>query len=245
MRSPTTWKRKWPDSITPAWIGPTATWWASVPAHRRLQRSGSAGCATSARSGSWPAKRRPWRSCASRSSQPAAGEELEHAVDRRSGARRGAAAAPRRGSPSSSRDLRLAVARDRVEAARSARRRRAASSHRRAPARPAGTRLDGAASRGAHGDARPSSDSIDARSPAAAGADTVTPADRRCTQRSARAIWRALRPGPPAPRARLADDALDQGVREPEEPEREQRGGRDATTHARRRRCRRAGSAAR
>ena len=31
MRSPTTWKRKWPDSITPAWIGPTATWYASSP----------------------------------------------------------------------------------------------------------------------------------------------------------------------------------------------------------------------
>ena len=25
IRSPTTWKRKCPDSITPAWIGPTAT----------------------------------------------------------------------------------------------------------------------------------------------------------------------------------------------------------------------------
>ena len=33
MRSPTTWKRKWPDSITPAWIGPTATWYGSLAAH--------------------------------------------------------------------------------------------------------------------------------------------------------------------------------------------------------------------
>ena len=36
--SPTTWKRKCPDSITPAWIGPTATWYASSPCTGTVQR---------------------------------------------------------------------------------------------------------------------------------------------------------------------------------------------------------------
>src|SRR5258706_498131 len=31
MRSPTVWKRKWPDSMMPAWIGPTATWCTPSP----------------------------------------------------------------------------------------------------------------------------------------------------------------------------------------------------------------------
>ena len=44
-----------------------------VAAHRHVQRSSAGSWSTSGRSGSWPSKRIPWRSCASRSSQPAAG----------------------------------------------------------------------------------------------------------------------------------------------------------------------------
>ncbi len=73
MRSPTTWKRKWPDSITPAWTGPTATWWTSGPVTGTVHAAGSSGWSTSGRKGSCPAKRAPYRSCASRSSQSAAG----------------------------------------------------------------------------------------------------------------------------------------------------------------------------
>ena len=38
MRSPTRWNRKWPDSITPAWIGPTATWYGVAAADRHGPR---------------------------------------------------------------------------------------------------------------------------------------------------------------------------------------------------------------
>ena len=73
MRSPTTWNRKCPDSITPAWMGPTATWYGVDAVH---------GTVHAARSGSWSQQRpqrlvagepRPSRSCASRSSHSAAG----------------------------------------------------------------------------------------------------------------------------------------------------------------------------
>ena len=56
----------------PAWIGPTATGRRRGRATGTVQRSRS-GWSTSGRIGSWPAKRTPWRSCASRSSQSAAG----------------------------------------------------------------------------------------------------------------------------------------------------------------------------
>ena len=56
----------------PAWIGPTATWNASST-HRHGQRSSRRSWSTSGRIGSCPAKTTRCRSCASRSSQPAAG----------------------------------------------------------------------------------------------------------------------------------------------------------------------------
>ena len=59
MRSPTTWKRKWPDSITPAWIGPTATWYGPWPLTGTVHAASGASWLTSGRSGSWPAKLTP------------------------------------------------------------------------------------------------------------------------------------------------------------------------------------------
>ena len=61
-----------PDSMTPAWIGPTATWYASSPRTATVQFASSRSCSTSGRSGSCPSKVNPYRSTASRSSQPAA-----------------------------------------------------------------------------------------------------------------------------------------------------------------------------
>ena len=48
-----------PDSITPAWIGPTATSYGSWPRTRTVQRSSGASWSTSGRSGSCPSKPMP------------------------------------------------------------------------------------------------------------------------------------------------------------------------------------------